>query len=47
MNAAAEHYDNYIDLGITGSEITSQERKEVEDLVKKLRNLIPTIREIK
>ena len=47
MNAAAERYDNYIDLGISGSEITSQERKEVEDLVKKLRNLIPEIREIK
>ncbi len=47
MNAAAEHYDNYIDLGIAGNEITSQERKEVEDLVKKLRNLIPKIREIK
>ena len=47
MNAAAEHYDNYIDLGITGNEITSQERKEVEDLVKQLRNLIPKIREIK
>jgi hypothetical protein len=47
MNAAAESYNNYIDLGISGNEITSQERKEVEDLVKKLRNLIPKIRELK
>jgi hypothetical protein len=47
MNAAAEGYGNYLDLGIIGGEITSQERKEVEDLVKKLRNLIPKIREIK
>jgi hypothetical protein len=47
MNAAAEGYNNYLDLGIVGGEITSQERKEVEELVKKLRNLIPKIREIK
>jgi CRISPR/Cas system-associated exonuclease Cas4 (RecB family) len=44
MHAAAESYDNYIDLGITGNEITSQERKDVEDLIKKIRNLIPEIR---
>ncbi len=46
MNAAAGSFNNYIDLGISGNEITSQQRREVEDLVRKLSALIPKIREI-
>lgn len=47
LKVAAKHYDNYLDAGIICKEISSEERKKVETLVRQLYNLTPEIREVK